>query len=416
MVALCVVGMGDDNAVDFSHEVHVQLLKDFGLCHDATQLRYGKPLPKPGLLEGVYIDDHLVLLKASKAELRLPSGPDSDAIEASHAAYASVGLPRAPQKGFGFSRQSQNDPCGEENFTAWGTEVRSEDGTAAAPVRMRAELFCLACSALSLPAVGKNLLRRLVGNFVIPFLHRRECTSTFHRVYKFMSELEIGEVVSWPSDIRDEIALAALLLPLAASHMRWPISETVTLTDASPSAGGAVSCRVLESLSEALYDACEQNGEHVRMDDPFRDAAHMSSMPPPAPEIDSIVKCLPWEAASCHEFKRSSHVNIQGLQEIRKVVVDRSQQTSDAKGLVNGSDPRVAIGCWGQARSSPYLLNGVLRATLGWLVYARRSLANFWVCSGSNVADDPSRFKPVRVPEVPPAWLESHIAQVAAAD
>ena len=175
-LALCVVGMGDHNAVDFSQEVHVQLLKAFGLCQDSCLLRYGKPLPTSGLLEGVYIDDHLVLLKASKA------------------------------------------------FTAWGTEVRSEDGTAAAPIRKRAEFFCLACSALSLPAVEKDLLRRLVGNFVFPFMHRRECMSTFHRVYKFMSELEIGEVVGCPSDIRDEIALAALLLPLAASHLRWPIS------------------------------------------------------------------------------------------------------------------------------------------------------------------------------------------------
>ena len=106
----------------------------------------------------------------------------------------------------------------------------------------------------------------------------------------------------------------------------------MTLTDATPSAGGAVSRRVSESLSEALYDACEQKGGHVRMDDPFRDAAHMSSMPPPAPEIDSIVKCLPWEAVSCHEFKRSSHVNIQELQEIRKVLVDRAQQTLTLKG------------------------------------------------------------------------------------
>ena len=57
----------------------------------------------------------------------------------------------------------------------WGAEVRSEDGTAAAPVRKRAGLFCLACSALSLPAVEKDLLRRLARNLVFPFMHRRDC-------------------------------------------------------------------------------------------------------------------------------------------------------------------------------------------------------------------------------------------------
>eukprot|EP00972_Heterocapsa_arctica_P066066 9745532-Heterocapsa_arctica.AAC.1 len=61
--------------------------------------------------------------------------------------------------------------------------------------------------------------------------------------------------------------------------------------------------------------------------------------------------------------------------------------------MANGSDSRVAIGCWAKGRSSSYLLNGVLRATMGWLVFGRKALANFWICSGSNVADDPSRFK-----------------------
>ena len=72
--ALWAVGMGD-NAVDFSQEVHVRLLKDFGLCQDATLLRYGKPLPKSGLLEGVYIDDHLVLLKGFEGRTATPEWP-----------------------------------------------------------------------------------------------------------------------------------------------------------------------------------------------------------------------------------------------------------------------------------------------------------------------------------------------------
>eukprot|EP00972_Heterocapsa_arctica_P023755 3500677-Heterocapsa_arctica.AAC.1 len=65
--------MGDHNAVDFAQEVHAQLLKDFGLCEDATLLRYGKPLPRTALLEGVYIDDHLVLSRAEKKDLRKPT-------------------------------------------------------------------------------------------------------------------------------------------------------------------------------------------------------------------------------------------------------------------------------------------------------------------------------------------------------
>ena len=78
--------MGDHNAVDVTQEVHVQLLRDFGLCQDTALLRYGEPLPRTGLLEGVYIDDHLAMLKGTKAEIRSPCGPDRDAIETSHRA------------------------------------------------------------------------------------------------------------------------------------------------------------------------------------------------------------------------------------------------------------------------------------------------------------------------------------------
>eukprot|EP00972_Heterocapsa_arctica_P071755 10598334-Heterocapsa_arctica.AAC.1 len=130
------------------------------------------------------------MLRAEKKDLRKPTGPDRDAIEVSHAAYTAAGLPRAPEKGFGFARTPADPsvlPHGEESFTVWGTEVKSEVGTAAAPVGKRAELFCLACSALPLPREEKEVLRRLVGNFVFLFMHRRECMSSFHRIYKAMT-------------------------------------------------------------------------------------------------------------------------------------------------------------------------------------------------------------------------------------
>eukprot|EP00972_Heterocapsa_arctica_P023089 3398274-Heterocapsa_arctica.AAC.1 len=103
-----------------------------------------------------------------------------------------------------------------------------------------------------------------------------------------MTGMTIGIAEQWPADIRDEIAIAALLLPFAVGNLRWPVSPTVTLTDATPSAGGAVACLVSQDLSEALYDACEMRGEYICLDDPLRDEAAFSSMTPPNPDIDSI--------------------------------------------------------------------------------------------------------------------------------
>eukprot|EP00972_Heterocapsa_arctica_P049779 7323774-Heterocapsa_arctica.AAC.1 len=63
-----------------------------------------------------------------------------------------------------------------------------------------------------------------------------------------MTSMTVETAEHWPSDIRDEIAIAALLLPLAVGNLRWPVSPTVTPTDATPSAGGAVACLVSQEL------------------------------------------------------------------------------------------------------------------------------------------------------------------------
>eukprot|EP00972_Heterocapsa_arctica_P089090 13138486-Heterocapsa_arctica.AAC.1 len=54
-------------------------------------------------------------------------------------------------------------------------------------------------------------------------------------------------------------------------------------------------------------------------------------MTPPSPDIDMILRSLPWEAISCHSYKRSSHVNIQELQETRKTLVERPEETGSSE-------------------------------------------------------------------------------------
>eukprot|EP00972_Heterocapsa_arctica_P065747 9703985-Heterocapsa_arctica.AAC.1 len=53
---------------------------------------------------------------------------------------------------------------------------------------------------------------------------------------------------------------------------------------------------------------------------------------------------------------------------------------------------------------------------MGWHIVGRKALANFWVCSGSNTADDPSRFNAVRRPAPCPAWLAQHMIEQPSAE
>ncbi len=55
-------------------------------------------------------------------------------------------------------------------------------------------------------------------------------------------------------------------MPLCVAELRWPVSERVLATDATPSACGATAVEVAPSLAAFLYRLAEHNGEYVRLD------------------------------------------------------------------------------------------------------------------------------------------------------
>jgi len=70
------------------------------------------------------------------------------------------------------------------------------------------------------------------------------------------------------------------------------------------------------------------------------------------------------------------------------------------------NDSRVVVGACAKGRSSSFKLNGLLRTQLPFLVFGDLALALLWVETESNVADFPSRFRPLPAPKLPPEWLQ----------
>ena len=95
--------MGDLNAADLGHAYHEDILKSGGCMQDGEVLQYWKPLPRGGVYEGVYIDDHLVVAETTKALLNTPSGRDADILEYSRSVYDAAKLPRGADKCFDFA-------------------------------------------------------------------------------------------------------------------------------------------------------------------------------------------------------------------------------------------------------------------------------------------------------------------------
>ena len=69
-LALRVIAMGDQNAVDIVQALHVDLLTSGGGVASSGLIRYKHTLPHEGILEGVYIDDLIVTILARERELR----------------------------------------------------------------------------------------------------------------------------------------------------------------------------------------------------------------------------------------------------------------------------------------------------------------------------------------------------------
>ena len=117
-------------------------------------MAYGKVHPSGPLWEGVYIDDHCVVLKLPRDRLRCQPGhacakcevdggrlADLDRIEASRQKYAEVGLPVASGKSFDQ----------EQDFEVWGTRVSGHSGRVGVDQDKLRQVFRLLVSGLGLP-------------------------------------------------------------------------------------------------------------------------------------------------------------------------------------------------------------------------------------------------------------------------
>lgn len=83
----------------------------------------------------------------------------------------------------------------------------------------------------------KEIVAEVVSLFVHPFMHRRECMSIFHHTYAYIESLRDSCSKKLPQYVQDELITAALLLPVAASNVRLPVSVRISATDASLGGG-----------------------------------------------------------------------------------------------------------------------------------------------------------------------------------
>ena len=360
------------------------------------------------------MDDVCVINKVKTKDVLRPDGPDRVAVDRALVDYATFRAEVSVSKGFGFARPLKEGelPHADADFVTWGSEVKGTVGLCGSRMERRQWLAIISFKALHIKFYTREFLDKWDGLFVHPFGHRKECSSVLHRWYKWKNTIGPLDRVKMPADIKDEITMAALLLPLAVAHLKWPISNIVTATDATPTTGASIQACVTNDLAGAMYSATEFVGQHVCLEVPGV-IPQESKIAPPLEEVENVVAATPWSVKTSRKFKDTTHVNLRELEEICSECRSMVSLSPHPELRVNGSDSMVSIGAWAKARSSSLLINGKLRKTMCWCVFGRKQLSNYHLTSKGNPSDDPTRDVPLRKPVRAEKWLKPLLREEA---
>ncbi|CAE7267798.1 unnamed protein product, partial [Symbiodinium sp. CCMP2456] len=407
-LAFRVLGMGDKNGCDIAQAVHESLLRRHGVLDPRYTLVYGDHIPQERLLEGVYLDDLLIAQKCEVPDVIPLDGSfvpppaqvdDADVMElkAAEHAYEEAGLERAEHKAF---RQLVH-------FKAWGAEVDGVQGKAGAPLEARRQVWFLIAKLVSGGFASRVVLQRVVGYLAFIFQFRRELYGLLHHMYKYLAKMPEGRWVPLPGHILDELRSCALHLPFATWNMRKHLSSLVVATDATPTAGGAVTARVPDAVAQALWRHTEVKGEAVRLDRDL-DFEVDANRPREASRFASMVsECLCWTVESGYTFRQTSHINLQEMRALKKELVKLAGNPTNSQCIfLFLNDSRVVCGALGKGRSSSFKLNGIIRTIIPHLVLSGITLGMLWVETASNLADHPSRGRTLPPPCSAPLWLQ----------
>ena len=402
-----VLGMGDVNGCDIAQATHEALLQRFGLLGPETHLVYGKPAPVGSMWQGVYLDDLLITsIRSVGFEVPLdgsfepPAAQDGDedieAVRKAEHAYDEAHLERALHKSF----------RAVTLFKAWGSEIDGIRGKAGAPLLARQQVYMLIVAVVRAGRATRGILEKINGFVAFFCQYRREIFCLQHHIYNYVSGLPLDTWVRLPGFILDELRSVSLHLPFCVWHMRRSFVSSLLATDATPSSGGAVRAPVPGPLLRELWRRSEVRGETVRLDRSI-EADFLEAEPrEPSRFASRLSESLDWKTVAGYTFRQVSHINLQETRalgrEVRRL----------ASGFSNGgsiqiclNDSRVAVGAVSKGRSSSYKLNGLLRALLPYLIFGDIALALLWVETESNLADHPSRFRPLPPPRRLARWM-----------
>lgn len=255
---------GDHAGVDIATCAHASLLTSIGLLPDHCRLRSSRPLEAQADCEGLCIDDYFAISR-ELVGVPLSESRASKKIATALTTYEQHKLLGSPEK----------DVLGDKAKVV-GAQVNSSAEArkrgmvlVGAPIEKRISLSLISLKLSALTHTTDVLHTCLVGGWVSAFMFRRPLMSLSGKVFSLVdaSTLKASEpkMLRLPRQTANELVLASVLIPFAASELSADYMSQIFCTDASSAKGAFCSASVRLEVSEVLWKATKSKGAYSRL-------------------------------------------------------------------------------------------------------------------------------------------------------
>ena len=318
--------IGDLSAADFCAEAHAKVLRSHWSFPAARAISNGHLFPRGGAIEALVLDDH-VGLAIDAVGNNVNSSLIADSFAGAERAYAATGLhanPRKTRRGAtsgvalgaeffladaGISHTAAEHAASARTSLPERRQQQHEqqqqlpclgsDGALRSPPlaqwvgaeRMRRRLLARAALAAALARrSSRRHLRQLAASFVHAFLYRRPLLAVHSAVFTFVGPVGDEEdlVVSLPGPVVNELLIASLLIPAAATNLAASWSSELLATDASHFAEGMVSTRVPPALMRELWRHRDRRGAYTRLEGRWGELLRQASADHAAIDLEDL--------------------------------------------------------------------------------------------------------------------------------
>ena len=252
-VCAAVIPMGWVNAVPLFQHLHRQLGLNPACGADLPpdfEWRRDRPWPLQAQSWYQYYLDDFDAVEIFEPETAPPEGSPADFQLQQRRAYSLAGVQIATDKTVQRATKVER----------MGGSVDGVVGRVGVTASKMLEILAFARYVLGRQRLGSGVWLMLLGRLVRIFEFRRPLLGVLNRVWEHGS---LQRLVWLRQKDADEVLIALSLLPLAFSDLRAPISDMVTVSDASMEGGGHCRSAGLTEAGQQALDSASRDGTHA---------------------------------------------------------------------------------------------------------------------------------------------------------